>query len=57
MTMSGIHSKFPLGDIVFAKLFQTPAIIISSYDVARDLMERRSGNYSDRPRFILIVEL
>ncbi|KAK7677845.1 hypothetical protein QCA50_019157 [Cerrena zonata] len=45
------------GDIVFAKLFQTPAIIISSYDIARDLMERRSGNYSDRPRFILIVEL
>lgn len=46
-----------LGDVVFAKLFQTPAIIISSYDTARELMEKRSGNYSDRPRFILIVEL
>ena len=46
-----------LGDIEFAKLFQTPAIIISSYETARELMEKRSGNYSDRPPFTLIVEL
>ena len=51
-----IHNNLT-GGLVFAKLFQTPAIIINSYDVARDLMEKRSGNYSDRPRFILIVEM
>ncbi|KAK7679980.1 hypothetical protein QCA50_016926 [Cerrena zonata] len=45
------------GGIVFAKLFRTPAIVINSYEVARDLLEKRSGNYSDRPRFILFVEL
>ncbi|CAL1697458.1 unnamed protein product [Somion occarium] len=45
------------GNLVFAKLFRTPAIIINSFDVARDLLDKRSGNYSDRPRFILQSEL
>lgn len=46
-----------LGSLVFAKLFQTPTIIINSWEVARDLMEKRSGNYSSRPRLILMVEM
>ncbi|KAI0075227.1 cytochrome P450 [Panus rudis PR-1116 ss-1] len=45
------------GKIIFAKLFRTPALIISSFDVAHDLMEKRSRNYSGRPRFILLEEL
>ncbi|KAK7677862.1 hypothetical protein QCA50_019174 [Cerrena zonata] len=45
------------GSLVFAKLFQTPTIIINSWEVARDLMEKRSGNYSSRPRLILMVEM
>ena len=45
------------GGIIFAKLFRKPAVIINSYDIARDLLERRSSNYSDRPRFILFMEL
>ncbi|CAL1697455.1 unnamed protein product [Somion occarium] len=45
------------GDLVFAKLFRTPTIIINSFETARDLMEKRSRNYSSRPRFILMTEL
>ncbi|EMD32760.1 hypothetical protein CERSUDRAFT_118484 [Gelatoporia subvermispora B] len=45
------------GDIVFAQLFRTPAIIISSATIAKDLMEKRSANYSSRPSFILQTEL
>ena len=46
-----------LGGIVFAKLFQTPAIILNSYEVARELMEKRSDKYSSRPRLIYFVEM
>ncbi|OCH90107.1 cytochrome P450 monooxygenase [Obba rivulosa] len=45
------------GDIVFAQLFRTPAVIISSVSVAKDLMEKRSANYSSRPHFVLQTEL
>ena len=46
-----------LGGIVFAKLFQTPAIILNTYEVARELMEKRSDKYSSRPRLIYFVEM
>ncbi|PSR70426.1 hypothetical protein PHLCEN_2v13677 [Hermanssonia centrifuga] len=45
------------GGIVYAQLFRNPAIVINSVKVARDLMERRSANYSDRPIFTLLEEL
>ncbi|TFK84725.1 cytochrome P450 [Polyporus arcularius HHB13444] len=45
------------GDIVFAKFFRTPAIILNSREAAEELLEKRSGNYSDRPRFILLNEI
>lgn len=41
---------------MFAKLFRTSATIINSYEIARDLMEKRSANYSDRPHFIVLIE-
>ena len=44
------------GDIIFAKLFHKPAIIINSLEIARDLLEKRSVNYSDRPAFVLLEE-
>lgn len=44
------------GGIVFARLFYKPAIVINSLQVARDLMDKRSGNYSDRPVFTLLEE-
>ena len=45
------------GDVVFAKFFRTPAVILNSKTAAIDLMEKRSAKYSDRPRFILLKEL
>ena len=41
---------------MFARLFHKPAIIINSVKVARELMEKRSANYSDRPAFVLLEE-
>ena len=45
------------GDFVYAKFFRTPVLVVNSVQVARDLMEKRSGNYSDRPSLVLIGEL
>ena len=34
-----------------------PTIVFSSQEGGRDLMEKRSAIYSDRPRFVLLNEL
>lgn len=58
------HSEIPvpahetiLGDVVHAKLFQTTVIVVNSLRAARDLMDKRSANYSDRPRFAVLGEM
>ncbi|TCD62441.1 hypothetical protein EIP91_006903 [Steccherinum ochraceum] len=45
------------GDLVHARFLRTSVIVVNSLQVARDLMEQRSANYSDRPRFALLGEL
>lgn len=40
------------GDLVYARLLNQEVIIINSEEVVRDLFERRSSNYSDRPEII-----
>lgn len=47
----------PTGDVVFAKFFRTPVVVLNSKEAAVDLMEKRSAKYSDRPPFILLKEL
>ncbi|KAK7687301.1 hypothetical protein QCA50_009806 [Cerrena zonata] len=42
------------GDVIYAKLFRRTTIIVNSFNASRDLMDKRSGNYSDRPPFILL---
>jgi hypothetical protein len=37
------------GDIIFFKVMGAPMILISSAEVALDLMEKRSAIYSDKP--------
>ncbi|KAN0084465.1 Cytochrome P450, partial [Tylopilus felleus] len=44
------------GDIVYSQLFGKDVIILSSEKVAKDLLDNRSKNYSDRP-YIKICEL
>lgn len=45
------------GDIVYIKIFKQPMIIINDLQAARDLLDKRSTIYSDRPRFVLLSEL
>ncbi|KAF9238241.1 cytochrome P450 [Melanogaster broomeanus] len=45
------------GDIASGSLLGNHVIIISSAKIAEDLLEKRSTNYSDRPRSIMCGEL
>ncbi|EIW56875.1 cytochrome P450 [Trametes versicolor FP-101664 SS1] len=45
------------GDIVYFKIFRTPAIVLNTIEAARDLLDRRSAKYSDRPRMVLFSEM
>ena len=40
------------GDLVYTRLLNQEVIVINSEEVAKDLLERRSYNYSDRPAII-----
>ena len=40
------------GDLVYSRLLGKDIIIISSEKLAKDLLENRSRNYSDRPYLI-----
>ncbi|KAI0363937.1 cytochrome P450 [Pilatotrama ljubarskyi] len=45
------------GDVVYAKLFQRPVLVLNSLRAAQDLLEKKSSKYSGRPRLILLSEL
>ncbi|KAI0276059.1 cytochrome P450 [Russula aff. rugulosa BPL654] len=45
------------GDVVYFRIFGRPMVVLNTLNAARDLMEKRSVNYSCRPRFVLIVEM
>ncbi|KAH8107959.1 cytochrome P450 [Cristinia sonorae] len=45
------------GDVIYTKIFRKSMIVLNSLEAARDLMEKRSGNYSSRPTFVLMCEL
>ena len=55
--LAGITDDSSTGEVVFAKFFRTPALVLSSKAAAIELMEKRSGKYSSRPPFILLKEL
>ena len=38
-----------LGDLIYTRVLGRDIIIINSEEVAKDLLENRSRNYSDRP--------
>ncbi|KAF8123434.1 cytochrome P450 [Boletus edulis] len=42
------------GDLVYSRLLGNDIIIINSEKIAKDLLEIRSRNYSDRPNFITL---
>lgn len=45
------------GDVVYIQLFGQPMVVLHTLEAARDLLEKRSAIYSDRPRFVLFSEL
>lgn len=54
--VSCIHANGLTGDLVYTRLFGRVVIIINSEAVAKDLLDNRSRNYSDRP-FLITNEL
>ena len=47
------HARYQ-GDVIYAKVFRRTTIIVNTFHAAHDLMDKRSGNYSDRPPFVLL---
>ena len=45
------------GEIMYLDGARQPFVVCNSLRSAFELLERRSANYSDRPRFILIQEI
>lgn len=45
------------GSIVYANVLGRSMVILNSSQCARDLLDKRSSVYSDRPRFVLLGEL
>ncbi|KAF8077572.1 cytochrome P450 [Lyophyllum atratum] len=41
------------GDVMYLHVLGRPIIVLNSVEAAVDLLDKRSANYSDRPRFIL----
>ncbi|KAI0699609.1 cytochrome P450 [Cerioporus squamosus] len=46
-----LHKKY--GDLVHLNIFGKSTISIGSFEVACDLLEKRSANYSDRPKLVI----
>ncbi|TBU28432.1 cytochrome P450 [Dichomitus squalens] len=62
LTLEFQHKRFlewskDFGDVIYFKLFRTPAIVLNSLESARELLDRRSAKYSDRTRAVLLAEL
>ena len=45
------------GDIMYLDGAGQPVVVFNSLKSAFEIFERRSGNYSDRPRFIMAQEI
>ena len=45
------------GDVNYVTVVGKPIIVLNSYQAAKDLLEKRSGMYSGRPRMVMQCEL
>ena len=45
------------GHVMYLRVLGQPMIVLSSQEAVRDLLDKRSSIYSDRPRFVLFSEL
>ncbi|PAV15713.1 cytochrome P450 [Pyrrhoderma noxium] len=46
-----------VGDFIYISLLGKPVVILNSVEAVHDLLDKKAGIYSDRPRFILHAEL
>ena len=44
------------GDIFYLEILGRKIVIVNNYDMANELMDKRSANYSDRPVFPLFMK-
>lgn len=54
---TNLPNRTILGDVMSLVVFGQPIIVLSSAKAANDLFEKRSANYSDRIRLVMINEL
>jgi hypothetical protein len=47
----------PSGDIIYLNAAGQPMVILNSQKIAADLLDRRAGIYSDRPRNIVASDI
>ena len=47
----------PSGDVIYLNAAGQPMVILNSQKVAADLLDRRAGIYSDRPRNIVASDI
>ncbi|KAF9804495.1 hypothetical protein IEO21_09368 [Rhodonia placenta] len=45
------------GDLVYARFFRTPVLVLNSVKVARELLDRKSSATSGRPRMMFLTEM
>ncbi|KAG9090931.1 hypothetical protein FRC06_000819, partial [Ceratobasidium sp. 370] len=45
------------GDMFYLSIFGKPLIVVNSFDIASDLLDKRSAKYSERPTFQMAGEL
>ncbi|THU75212.1 hypothetical protein K435DRAFT_599183, partial [Dendrothele bispora CBS 962.96] len=41
------------GDYFYLKAFNFDFLVLNSYAIAKELLEKRASNFSDRPRFVV----
>ncbi len=52
-TAAELHT---VGDIFYLEILGRKIVIVNNYDMANELMDKRSANYSDRPLFPLFLK-
>ena len=48
---------FAPGDVIYARFFSTPVLVLNSVDACRALMDKRGAKYSGRPPFTFHNEM
>jgi hypothetical protein len=57
MTGVNLTHASSLGPIVYVSTFGKPLIVLNSFSVARELLQKRGNIYSGRPRLVAFSEM